>query len=196
VKFLATIVSGVIVGALGVFFTLDWQEENLEYSITTPAKFGEINYQNIEVINTGWNPAINLKVYIDHPNIKYDNIQSKTSLKSLSGEENGIAGLERIRRDETVTISIAYEGQPLFGTEVKIVSDRSMAAQIESNADDSFPVWATIGLSVLGFWLTIGVLASIAIPAYRDYMKRAKEVQAKMETEQASNQQVNSDASR
>lgn len=73
-KFITTIISGVIVGALGVYFTLDWQEENLIYSVTAPAKFGEIIYQNIEIENTGWNPAVNIKVYVDHPNIGFSNV--------------------------------------------------------------------------------------------------------------------------
>ena len=41
-KFLTTIITGIIVGAFGIYFTLDWQEESLEFSITSPAKFGEI----------------------------------------------------------------------------------------------------------------------------------------------------------
>jgi len=79
-KFLSTIITGAIVGALVVYFTLDWQEEKLIYSITSPAKFGEINYQNITLTNTGWNPAINIKVFIEHPNIEFANTQSKTTL--------------------------------------------------------------------------------------------------------------------
>lgn len=177
-KFLASVISGVIVGALGVYFTLDWQEENLIYSVTSPAKFGDINYQNISVENSGWNPATNVKLYIEHPSIKFANIQSRTALKDLSQEKNGIASVERIRRDETVTISLAYEGQPLFGSEVKIASDRSIAKQVEVDDDSGYPAWANTLLVVLGFWFTLGVLASIAIPAYRDYVKRAKEAQA------------------
>lgn len=176
-KFLATIISGVVVGALGVYFTLDWQEENLNYSVTSPAKFGNINYQNITIENTGWNPATNVKVYIDHPNIKFSNIQSKSSLKDLSQEKDGIASLERVRRDEVVTISLAYEGQPLFGSEVKIASDRSIAKHVEMDNDNDLPAWANTLLFVLGFWFTLGLLASIAIPSFRDYRKRAREAQ-------------------
>ncbi len=177
-KFLATVISGVIVGALGVYFTLDWQEESLSYSVTSPAKFGDINYQNISIQNSGWNPATNVKLHIEHPSIKFANTQSKTALKDLSQEKNGIASVERIRRDETVTISLAYEGQPLFWSEVTIASDRSIAKQVEVDDDKEFPAWAKILLIVLGFWFTLGVLASISIPAYKDYVKRAKEARA------------------
>tara|TARA_R110002049_G_scaffold133756_4_gene293160 strand:+ start:309 stop:860 length:552 start_codon:yes stop_codon:yes gene_type:complete len=177
-KFITTIISGVIVGALGVYFTLDWQEENLIYSVTAPAKFGEIIYQNIEIENTGWNPAVNIKLYVDHPNIDFSNVQSKASIKDLSSEKDGVANIERIRRDEIVTISTAYEGQPLFGTEIKIASDRSIAKLIEHDADDGLPWWAIFAVSIFGFWFTIGILASISIPAYKDYVKRAKQAQA------------------
>jgi hypothetical protein len=174
----AAAVCELISGSLGVYFTLDWQEESLSYSLTSPAKFGDINYQNISVDNSGWNPATNVKLYIEHPSIKFTNSQSKTALKDLSQEKNGIASIERIRRDETVTISLAYEGQLLFGSEVKIASDRSIAKQVEVDDDNELPAWANTLLIVLGFWFTLGVLASISIPAYRDYVKRAKEAQA------------------
>lgn len=177
-KFITTIITGAIVGVLVVYFTLDWQEENLIYSLTAPAKFGEINYQNIHITNTGWNPAVNIKAYIDHPNIKFKNIQSKTSLKDLSAEKNGIASIERIRRDESVTISLAYKGQPLFGTEIKIASDRSISEQVEIDDKSYWPTWVTAIGSLLAFWLTIGILAGISIPAYKDYIKRAKEHEA------------------
>lgn len=180
-KFLATIISGLIVGGLGVYFTLDWQEEKLNYSITSPAKFGEINYQNINIVNTGWNPAINVKVYINHPNIKFANIQSKTTLKDLSSEKDGIASIERVRRDEIVTISLAYEGQPLFGNEIKVASDRSIATHVEIDSEEELPTWATVIFIVLGFWFTLGILASISIPAYREYRKKALEARTATE---------------
>lgn len=192
-KFLATIISGLIVGGLGVYFTLDWQEEKLIYSLTAPAKFGEINYQNINVANTGWNPAINVKLYINHPNIKFSNIQSKTTLKDLSSEKNGIASLERVRRDENVTISLAYEGQPLFGTEIKIASDRSIAAQVELDSDEGLPLWATIIFIVLGFWFSFGILASISIPAFREYRKKALEAQEAAKLKEGSNNAIKTD---
>ncbi|MFP3758627.1 hypothetical protein SB751_32610, partial [Cupriavidus sp. SIMBA_020] len=53
-------ISGVIVCALSVYFTLDWQEEKLEYSISSPALFGATNYQTLTIQNSGWNPAENL----------------------------------------------------------------------------------------------------------------------------------------
>lgn len=172
-KFISTIIAGVIVGALGVYFTLDWQEEKLKFSVTDPAKFGDVTYQNITLVNSGWNPAVNIKIYIDHPDIKYSNVQSSTSLKDLSSEKNGIASIERIRRSEAITIAVVYEGQPLFGNEVKIASDRSIAVQIENDSEGGLSAWTASFLALLGLWFGIGIVASISIPAYRDYKKRA-----------------------
>lgn len=180
-KFLTTIITGVIVGALGVYFTLDWQEEKMNFSITSPAKFGDINYQNIALSNDGWNPAVNIKLYIEHPDIKFENMQSATSVKSLNAEKHGIASIERLRRGETVIFSLAYKGQPLFGSEIKVVSDRSIAKQKELDANTDLPAWASIVIWVLGSFFVIGILSSITIPAYQDYVKRAKEAQAKLE---------------
>jgi len=176
-KFITTIITGAIVGALSIYFTIDWQEEKLIYSITPPAKFGEINYQNIRIINTGWNPAINIKIYITHPNIHFTNVQSEISLKNLNTEKDGIASIERIRRDESLILSLAYKGEALSGNEVKIASDRSIAIQIKNEDNDNWPIWAIVIAIILGFWFTIGILASISIPAYKDYIKRAKEAE-------------------
>jgi hypothetical protein len=177
-KFLSTIITGAIVGALVVYFTLDWQEEKLIYSITTPAKFGEINYQNVTLTNTGWNPAVNIKLFIEHPNINFSNAQAKTSLKDLSIEKNGIASIERVRRNESVVISLAYKGQPLFGTEITISSDRSIAELVESEGKEYLPVWATLLLAFFGITFFIGLLSAITIPAYKDYVERAKKAKA------------------
>ena len=168
-------------GALGVYFTLDWQEEKLKFSITDPAKFGDVSYQNITLVNSGWNPAVNIKVYIDHPSIKNSNVQSSTSLKDLSSEKNGIASIERIRRNEAITIAVAYEGQPLFGNEVKIASDRSIAIQIENDSEEGVSAWMAAFFAFLGLWFAIGIIASVSIPAYRDYKKRAQEAAEKFE---------------
>lgn len=183
-KFISTIITGAIVGAFGVYFTLDWQEEKLRFSITNPAKFGEINYQNITLSNSGWNPAINVKLYIDHPNIKFENLQSSSSLKDISAEKNGLASIERVRRDESIVFSLAYKGQPLFGTEVKIVSDRSIAEQKEQSSDGEIN-WLNIAGIVLLTWFAVGVIGGISIPAYRDYTKRAKEAAAKAQENDA-----------
>jgi hypothetical protein len=173
-KFLSTIITGAIVGALVVYFTLDWQEEKLIYSITTPAKFGEINYQNITITNTGWNPATNINIHIEHPDINFKNTQSKTTLKNLSKEKNGIASIERIRRDESVIISLAYTGQPLFGAQITVSSDRSIAEHVDNESGDDFPGWAMSLLAYMGIAWIIGALAATAIPAYNSYIKAAK----------------------
>lgn len=175
-KILTNIIVGIIVGGLGVYFTLDWQEENLVYSITAPAKFGDINYQNITIENTGWNPAINVNLYIDHPNIKFVNTQSKTTIKDISSETNGIASIERIRRDESIIVSLAYEGQPLFGTEIKISSDRSIAIQTESESKDYLSSWAEIVLAVIASFFTISIFSAVIIPATKSY----KETKARL----------------
>lgn len=174
-KFITTIIAGVIVGAIGVYFTLDWQEEKLEFSITAPAKFGEVNYQNITLANKGWNPAVNIKLYIDHSGISFSNVQSSASLKDLSEEKNGISSIERIRRDESLIFSIAYKGQPLFGNEVKIASDRSIALQIENEIQYNVPLWMQVSLGLFSFFFVVGLLSSIAIPQYQKYVKRVEE---------------------
>jgi hypothetical protein len=173
-KTIITIITGAVVGALTVYFTLDWQEEKITFSITPPAKFGDINYQNITLVNDGWNPAENLKIYIEHAEITFANIQSSSSLSDLSPEINGIASLDRIRRDESLVISLAYKGQRLLGNEIKIASDRSIALQTQSDNSASTNWWKIAFLSSVGVWF-IGIFSAIAIPAYQNYKKLAEE---------------------
>jgi hypothetical protein len=131
-------ISGVIVCALSVYFTLDWQEEKLEFSISSPAVFGDINYQNLTIQNSGWNPAENLDINIKHQTITFKNIQSDTNLIELKNTKKGIATLNRLRRDETIIISIVYEGSPLILDNIKITSNRSIAKAVDVNNKDDF----------------------------------------------------------
>ncbi|MFP3350048.1 hypothetical protein R0K04_01380 [Pseudoalteromonas sp. SIMBA_153] len=126
-------ISGVIVCALSVYFTLDWQEEKLEYSISSPALFGATNYQTLTIQNSGWNPAENLDIYIKHQSITFKNIKSDTNLTELNSIKNGVFNLDRLRRDEAAIVSIVYEGKPLVLENIKIKSDRSIAKPIDVN---------------------------------------------------------------
>lgn len=173
-KFLMTIFSGVIVGAFGVYFTIDWQEEKLKYAVSAPAKFGDINYQNIIISNDGWNPAVNVKMYVEHDDVTLDRAQSSTTFEPLLDERNGIAQLGRVRRGESVVFAFAYTGKPFSGSDVKIVSDRSIASLIELDAETELPFWASTLLWILGSFFIIGILSSITLPAYQDYVKRAQ----------------------
>ena len=131
-------ISGVIVCALSVYFTLDWQEEKLEFSISSPAVFGDTNYQNLTIQNSGWNPAENLDINFKHQTITFKNIKSATNLTELKNTKKGIATLSRLRRDETVIVSIVYEGSPLILDNIKITSNRSIAKAVDVNNKDDF----------------------------------------------------------
>lgn len=180
-KFITSIIAGAVVGALGVYFTLDWQEEKLAFTITSPAKFGQTLYQNITLSNNGWNPAVNIKMYINNDQIGFENIQATSPIKKLNNEKNGIATIDRLRRDESIVLSIAYEGYPLPGDQVRIVSDRSIALQKEFDEHTHLPTWAVIVMSISALLLTIiiWIIAAVSIPAYKGYVKRAKESEQK-----------------
>jgi hypothetical protein len=137
-KLIFTFILGVVTCALGVYFTLDFSEEKLEYSISSPAQFGDVNYQNITLYNIGWNPAEKLDVFITHPIITFKNIKSDINLKPLSGLKNGIATFDRLRRDEAVILSIVYDGIPLVSDKIKITSNRSIAKPRDVNDKSIF----------------------------------------------------------
>jgi hypothetical protein len=141
-------ISGLIVCALGVYFTLDWQEEKIRFSISSPAKFGEINYQNFILQNTGWNPAKNLKIKVKHPSLTFKNLQSESPIKELQGSKGELVYIDRLRRDETVVISLAYKGSPLTSKSIIVTSDRSIAESIDLIVKRDSP------LSIIIKWLT------------------------------------------
>ncbi len=53
--------------------------------------------------------------------------------------------------------------------------------------------WSFLGVSIVVAVFVIGILAAIAIPAYQDYMARAKEVEYRSQTEEASQEIVSTD---
>lgn len=170
-KFLMTIVSGIIVGSVGLYFTLDWQEEKIVYLLDQPAQFGDITYQSLRIRNAGWNPATNVLVILNHSSIKAENVKATSGLREYSGVEKAIGVIERIRRDEEIVLSFSFAGVPLASRDVEIKSDRSVASVIESS-DWSFN-WPTFflgtGVCFVGF-----AFLGVFIQAYQDYKKRAE----------------------
>jgi len=175
-KFITSILSGVIIGAFGVYFTLDLKEEKLGFSLDESAQFGDITYQSLRIRNTGWDPATNVLLIVNHPDITNKNVKATTSLRPSIGEEGAIGIIERIRRNEEVIVSFSFKGAPITTRNISTKSDRSVAKLIEKS-DRPFN-WATffIGAAV-GFFSFI--FLGVFIKTYQDYQKRAKEVAAR-----------------
>jgi hypothetical protein len=169
-------ISGVIVWALSVYFTLDWQEEKLEYSISSPALFGATNYQNLTIQNSGWNPAENLDIYIKHQSITFKNIKSDTNLTELNSTKNGIATLNRLRRDEAVIISIVYEGDPLVLENIKVTSNRSIAKPVDVNNKNDFIYGFNKFLAMLTSILSGALITLLGVKHLLDKSKAEKTV--------------------
>jgi hypothetical protein len=168
-KFLATVVSGAIVGAIGLYLTLNWQEEKLEYSLSAPAQFGDITYQSLRITNVGWNPATNVLLSVKSASISRSNVRASSQLETTNVEKDNLGKFERIRRDETITVSFSYSGAPISTSSIVVKSDRSVAIA----RDDSgwqFD-WKSFLIGV-GLFFAYALLA-VAIPTYRDYQKRA-----------------------
>jgi hypothetical protein len=156
--------------ALGVYFTLDWQEEKITFSISPPAKFGEINYQNFILHNSGWNPAENLKLKVKHPSLTFKNLQSDSPIKELPGVKGELVFIDRLRRDETVVISLAYKGAPLTNQSIIVTSDRSIAKSIDLSVKSDTP------LSIIIKWLTTFLSGVVLTLVYiKTYIAKTKE---------------------
>ena len=184
-KFIFTILSGVIVGIVVAFFVQDWKEEKLIYTLTEPATFGAISFQNLEIRNEGFDPATNVRLYI--PKKILDSKQIELVAKfDLNGDGQSIVGgLERIRRGESVLISLTSKSGSASSDDITIKSDRSIATFILHNAwtfdKESFAIGAATGILFFFF-----MAMAIGIPAYKEYQRKARAaLQSSVENNQA-----------
>lgn len=171
-KFLTTIISGIIVGVAGVYFTRDFQEEELQFTLSEPARFGDVVYQSLRISNIGWDPATNVSVGINGRSLKESEVRSDAALRA-SPALGGIGVIERIRRNETVEVSFSFQGPALSPEMVVVKSDRTIATPTERGwrLDWRSFFW---GFGTIFAW----VVLAIAVPAVGDYKKRALEVES------------------
>lgn len=132
-KHLVTLVSGIIVGVSATLITVHWQEEELRFELSNPATFGEVIYQNLRIANDGWNPASNVKVFLNHPSIKPRHVQATPTFNLSVDEPNFLGGYDRIRRGETVTVAFSYKGPAINASMLNIKSERSIARLKKTN---------------------------------------------------------------
>lgn len=166
----------MLIGAVGTYFTTNFPEEKVVFSLSAPAHFGDIIYQNLRITNLGFNPATNVVLSINSPDIKTSNIQSSSQLNMTSTKDRLTGKIERIRRNESITVSFSYTGPELTPAAISIKSDRSIASFSEEQK------WSLDWTSLFigfAFWLVI-ILPMILIPAYREYKRRAFEAHLAM----------------
>lgn len=179
-KFLATIISGIVVGAFGVYIALLWKEEQLVFYLSPPARFGEIVYQNLRIVNEGWDPATGVIVAIAHPRIKTENANSNVNIRTENGSPHSLGQIERIRRGESVSISFSFSGVPIRPEQVEIKSDRSVALYAEESAWQFDWYSALIGAGIL---FSVFAFLGVLVGAYRDYTKRAAQAESRIKTQ-------------
>ena len=175
-KFFTTILSGVIAGALGVYFTLDWQEEKVGFILDQPAQFGDITYQSLRIRNSGWNPATNVLLFVKHPSIRNSNVKATSGFRAYVGEENALGVIERIRRNEEIVVSFSFKGTPVATRDIIFKSDRSVASPIEKS--DWVFNWPTFFMGA-GVFFVVFVFFGVFISAYQDYPKKSKDAAEK-----------------
>jgi hypothetical protein len=179
-KFFPSILSGIIVAIVGLYFSSDWKEERLVYTLSEPATFGVISFQNLEIRNDGFDPAT--KVIISISKKAQDAKQIEFAAKfDLNGDKQSVGGgFERIRRGERILVSLTSKAGPISLDDLSIKSDRSIAAFSLPNA------WS---FDMKSFWIGAGaffmfvMLMGIAVPAYKEYQRKARAaLQSSVET--------------
>lgn len=168
-KFIFTVLSGIIIGIAVFYFSQDWKEERLVFTLAEPAIFGDTSFQNLEILNDGFDPATNVKLYVS-AKLGPRNPQFVSKFDLTGDGQSFVGGFERIRRGERVIVSLTTKLQPLTRGDVTIKSDRSVASYATTGewSFDRKSFWLGFG-TFLGFIVLLG----IAIPAYQDYKKRA-----------------------
>jgi len=118
-------------GALVAFLALRMPEEKLRFTLSEPAAFGDVIYQNLTVENRGWDPAENIGLSCLSCPMKPENIKSSASLITSSVPHGVFAVLPRLRRQETAVIALSYSGRAISAEDISIKSDRSVAEAFE-----------------------------------------------------------------
>lgn len=175
-KFILTILSGVIVGIVVAYFAQDWKEEKLIFTLTEPAKFGDISFQNLEIRNEGFDPATNVKVYLPKDILESRQITLVAKFDLKGDAQSTVGGLERIRRGEHVLVSLTTKKGAVSSDDVTIKSDRSMATYSLPNVWtlDNKSFWMGAGV---GFGFLIFITLGVSIPAYKEYLRKARAAQ-------------------
>lgn len=177
-KYVVTSLATLAIGIFGTLYTVDWQEEKLIFELGEVAQFGDITYQNIRIRNDGWNPATNVNVQLSAKNIAKENINASPKFE-LGPNDNRIGGYERIRRHEVVTLSFAFKGDAITPSMLSIKSDRSIAAYKVSSTEGHGIDWIFVSFLLAVITFLVGLLSAVFVPAYQDYVKKAKEAQLK-----------------
>ncbi|HUW07775.1 MAG TPA: hypothetical protein VMW01_16125 [Williamwhitmania sp.] len=110
--------------------------------------------------------------------IKKENIKTSPNF-DLPSSANQIGGYNRIRRNEVVTITFAFKGEPITTSKVTIKSDRSIATYEDFSNKEHKTDWAFVAFVmsfIVGF---MGIMFAISIPAYQEYKKRSLEAAKK-----------------
>lgn len=166
------------IGIVGTLYTTNWQEEKLVFELGEIAKFGDITYQNIRIRNEGWNPATNVAIQLNANYITQENIKASPKFEVIAND-NRIGGYERIRRNEVVTLSFVFKGEPITASMFTIKSDRSIAIYKDPTEEGHKTDWSFVSFMIMMVTFAIGLISAIAIPAYQEYLKRAKAAQDK-----------------
>ena len=170
-KFFLTVLSGIIIGIVVAYFSLDWKEEQLVCTLTEAAIFGDTSFQNLEIRNDGFDPATNVRLYIS-PKSEAGKPQFVAKFDLVGDGQSIVGGFERIRRGERIIVSLTTKSKPLGQSDIIVKSDRSVASY--KTAGQWSMDWKSFWIGLAGTLASL-VLLGIAIPAYQDYKKREAE---------------------
>lgn len=146
---------GAAIGAIGAYFSMYMPEEKLTYSLSEPAVFDKVRYQNLEIYNKGWNPSEHVQVRIKNYKGNFKFFENpKFDLKKE--DSLGIGGYKRIRRDEKTSIAIVTEQSPIAHENIDIKSNRMIARQI-SQSDFKKQLFSFLGGSLIGVLIFIAL---------------------------------------
>ena len=175
-KTIFTILSSVIAGIVIAVFAQDWKEEKLIFTLTEPATFGAIAFQNLEIRNDGFDPATNVKLFLPKKILESKQIELVAKFDLKGDGQSIVGGLERIRRGERVLVSLTSKSGAVSPNDISIKSDRSIAAFSLPNVWtlDNKSFWMGAGV---GFGFLIFITLGVSIPAYKEYMRKARAAQ-------------------
>ena len=128
-KYLPAFVMGIVFVIVAALLAIYWPEEKLEFELSEPAKFADVYYQNLTIVNNGWNPAEDVSIYIKTPPNTSFKVHSNIDF-DISKKRGTIGGFSIIRRDEILQLAFLIDGIPFNTSDVTIKSGRAVAKPI------------------------------------------------------------------
>jgi hypothetical protein len=141
-KYLLTTLLTAAITIITTLVAVDFQRERLVYRLSEPERLGNFTYRKLHIMNKGWQPATNVKIYLANSILKENEVQANPPFDLNITAKWVVGGFERIRRNESITVTFTYTDLGLDPAGLNVKSDETIA--VEEGTVEAGVRWAAI----------------------------------------------------